>query len=207
MRAKMKISSLVKNIFTIIVLTTSLNFGQSLKPGDAIKLSFFNIEDSIKGNYYVEESGRIQFPYIGRVQIVDRDFAEVRSEIIEKYSKLYRNPEINVQSLIRISILGEVGNPGVYYLTGYETISDLLALAGGESSDSKIENTFILRNNTQMKVDLESFLMGENNIQDIGLESGDKVYVPRTWWVGARDASIVVSGVAVLVTIASLFTK
>ena len=207
MKTKMITKYFTNLITLVLILSLSSIFGQTLKPGDGIKLSFYNIDESINGDYYVEDNGNIQFPYIGTVKIIEKDFPEVRNEIIEKYSKLYKNPEINVQSLIRISILGEVGNPGVYYLTGYETITDLLALAGGESNDSKIENIIVLRNETQMEIDVESFLKGENNIHDIGLESGDKVYVPRTWWVGARDVSIVVSGLAVLVTVASLFSK
>ncbi len=207
MRAKMKIKNLTMFLVIVFTLSYSNSFSQTLKPGDGIKLAFYNIEDSIKGNYFIEENGSIQFPYIGSVNFLDKEFNEVKSEIIEKYSKFYKNPEINIQPLIRVDILGEVGSPGVYYLNGYETITDLLSYAGGETSDSNIDDIFVIRNNTRMKIDLESFLNGENSIHDIGLESGDKIYVPRTWWVSTRNASIVVSGLAVIVTIASIFSN
>lgn len=203
----MKIKNLVVILTVIIPLIYSNSFSQTLKPGDGIKLSFYNIEDSIKGNYFIEENGNIQFPYIGSVSFINKDFNTAKTEIIEKYSKFYKNPEINIQPLIKVDILGEVGNPGVYYLNGYETITDLLSYAGGETSDSNIDDIFVIRNNTRMEIDLESFLNGKNNIHDIGIESGDKVYIPRNWLVGARNASIIVSGVAVLVTVASLFRK
>lgn len=191
----------------LLVINTGLSFGQILKPGDGIRISFFNIEDSIKGNYYILDNGNLHLPYLGLINSHKKDFSDLRNEIIEKYSVLYNNPEINIQPLYRIDILGEIGNPGVYYLTGYETLTDLVALAGGETNDSNIEDIVLLRNDSKIDIDLQSFLKGKSNIGDIGIESGDKVYVPRTWWVGARDASIMVSGVAVLVAIAGLFTN
>lgn len=191
----------------LLFINTGLNFGQTLKPGDGIRISFFNIEDSIKGNYYILDNGNLHLPYLGLINSHKKDFSDLRNEIIEKYSVLYNNPEINIQPLYRIDILGEIGTPGVYYLTGYETLTDLIALAGGETNDSNIEDIVLLRNDSKIDIDLQSFLKGRSNIGDVGIESGDKVYVPRTWWVGARDASIMVSGVAVLVAIAGLFTN
>jgi len=190
-------------MFSFISILTA----QELKQGDGIRINFYNITENLTGDYFIQENGKMQLPYLGMINFIGEDFNLVRTNIINEYSKIYRNPEISIQPLLRVNILGEVGAPGVYFLTGYETISDLLALAGGETSDSNIEDLILLRNNSQMEVDLESFLEGDNKLVDIGLESGDQIFVPRTWWVGARNASILVSGVAVLVAVASLFTN
>ena len=201
----------MKNFLQLVVLLLILfvanTSAQILKPGDGINLSFFNILDKIKGEYYIQDNGKIQLPYLGLVNTVGRDFAAIRNEIIDEYSKIYRNPEINIQPLFRINVLGEVGKPGVYYATGFETFTDILAKAGGETNDANIDKIFILRNEMKMEIDLESIFENGNTFNDIGMQSGDKIYVPRTWWVEARDASIIVSGVAVLVGIVSLFTK
>jgi len=196
-----------KIFYITLFLFGGLTFGQNLKPGDGVKITLFNIDDSVVGTYYILDNSNLHLPYIGLINTYNKEFVSLKTEIIEEYSKLYRNPEIDVQALYRIDILGEVSNPGVYYLTGFETVTDLIALAGGETSDSNIENIVLIRNDSHIEIDLESFLKGENNLYDIGIESGDKVYVPRTWWVGARDASILVSGIAVLVAVAGLFTK
>lgn len=193
-------------ILTLILFVVNTS-AQTLKPGDGINLSFYNILDKIKGEYYIQDNGKIQLPFLGLINTVGRDFAAIRNEIISDYSKIYRNPEINIQPLFRIDVLGEVGKPGVYYATGFETFTDILAKAGGETTDADIDGIFILRNESKMEVDLKSIFENGNTFNDIGMQSGDKIYVPRTWWVGARDASIIVSGVAVLVGIVSLFTK
>ena len=192
----------------IIFLITSLQFfAQNLMPGDGVRINFYNINESISGDYFIQDNGNIQLPYLGLLNAVNCDFSLLRNEIYEKYSDIYRNPELSIQPLYRVDVLGEVGKPGVYYLTGFETISDLLSIAGGETSDSNIDELSIIRNDSQMEIDMEKFLLGKNNLADIGIESGDKVYVPRKWLVGVRDASVLVSGVAVLVAIVSLFTR
>ncbi|MBK8946963.1 MAG: polysaccharide biosynthesis/export family protein [Ignavibacteriae bacterium] len=192
----------------MFLMILSLNIlGQNLKPGDGIRVNFYNISEQISGDYFIQDNGKIHLPYLGLINSVDCEFNDLRTEIINKYSEIYKNPELSIQPLHRVDILGEVGKPGVYYLTGFETISDLLSLAGGETSDSNIDELSIIRNDSQIEIDLEKFLEGKNNLADIGLESGDKVYVPRKWLVGVRDASVIISGVAVLAAIASLFTR
>lgn len=192
----------------MFLMILSLNIlGQNLKPGDGIRVNFYNISEQISGDYFIQDNGKIHLPYLGLINSVDCEFNDLRTEIINKYSEIYKNPELSIQPLHRVDILGEVGKPGVYYLTGFETISDLLSLAGGETSDSNIDELSIIRNDSQIEIDLEKFLEGKNNLADIGLESGDKVYVPRKWLVGVRDASVIISGVAVLAAIASLFIR
>lgn len=195
------------NIAIFLMVTSLSILGQNLKPGDGIRINFYNITENLTGDYFIQDNGNLHLPYLGLINSVDSDFNDLRNQIISEYSKIYKNPELSIQPLYRVDILGEVGKPGVYYLTGYETISDLLSLAGGETSDSNIDELSIIRNDSQMEIDIEKFLEGENNLADIGLESGDKVYVPRKWLVGVRDASVIVSGVAVLAAIASLFTR
>jgi protein involved in polysaccharide export with SLBB domain len=207
MHGKEMTTNNLKIVSIIFFLLISFSYGQNLKPGDGIKISFYNVDEQIHGEYFIQDNGRIHLPYIGMINAQSNEFADIQSSIISEYSKIYKNPEITVQPLIRVNIIGEVGKPGVYYLTGFETITDLISLAGGETNDSNIENVMILRNDSQLDVDLESFLRGKNSLNDIGIESGDKVYLPRTWWVRARDVSIVVSGVAALVAIAGLFSK
>lgn len=201
----------MKKILFIILITFSISmsslYAQILRAGDGIRITFFNIEDAVKGDYFVQENNRIHLPYLGLINTLNKDFSEIRNEVINGYSNIYKNPEINIEPLYRISILGEVKQPGLYYLTGFEKLTDLIALAGGETSDSNLDGILLVREDANLKTDLSSFIKGKNTTADIGLISGDKIYVPRTWWVGARDASIIISGVAVLITMVSLFTK
>jgi polysaccharide export outer membrane protein len=204
----MKIKTpLLTAIFLVMILLSSTILPQNLKPGDGIKITFFNIEDSVEGNYIIQENDELHLPYLGIIKTVDKDFSKIAFEVVNGYKELYNTPEIDVRPLYRINVLGEVKNPGIYYLSGFETLTDVISLAGGENSDSDTDEITVIRNDEVIELDIEAFLDGDNNLNDIGIQSGDKIFVPRTWWVGARDASIIVSGVAVLAAIVSLFTK
>jgi protein involved in polysaccharide export with SLBB domain len=191
-------------LFFVLLFTISLP-SQNLNPGDGIRITFYNITDEISGDYYVQRGGVIQFPFIGVVDINRKDVDSIKSEIHDKYNSLYRNPELTVQPLYKVNILGEVRTPGFYYVTGFEKLSDLLALAGGETADADLNNIHIIRENEEYIVDGEEIIAKGNRVSDIGLQSGDRVFVSRSWWVGARNTTIIISGIAVLVTILSLF--
>ncbi len=192
-------------LISIFLVFTSINiFSQTLKPGDGIRINFYNVPENISGDYYIQDNGKIQLPYLGMIKATKLDFSVLKNEIMDGYSKIYRDPELGIQALYRICILGEVGKPGIYYLNGYETIFDLLSIAGGETNNSNIDEIKIIKNDNQLEIDMNDFINGENNLVDIGIESGDKVYVPRKCSVSIKDASVIVSSVAVLVALASL---
>jgi len=82
---------------------------------------------------------------------------------------------------------------------------DIIALAGGETSDADLDDIYIIREDKEITVDAEQIIMNGDKIEDIGLKSGDRIFVPRQWWVSARNAGIIISGVALVVTIISVF--
>jgi protein involved in polysaccharide export with SLBB domain len=189
-----------------ILLQVSL-FPQALGPGDGVRIIFYNVPESISGDYFIQLDGNVQMPFIGLIKTHNRDFHDIRTEIAHKYDSLYRDPELTIQPLLRINILGEVRQPGFYYLTGVEKLSGLMALAGGETADADIDNIYIIRNDKELAINSDELLADGGTVGDIGLQSGDRIFVPRQWWVGARNAAVIVSGVAVLVTIISLFVR
>ncbi|MGD9489722.1 MAG: polysaccharide biosynthesis/export family protein [Calditrichaceae bacterium] len=197
-------------LVTMVLLSFLINEtanSQGVNPGDGVRVTFFNISDAISGDYFVQQDGNMQLPYIGLVSVQNRDFSTIRHEIIAKYDSLYRNPELTVQPLYKINVLGEVRNPGLYYVTGIEKLTDLIAMAGGETSDTNLNGLYIIRDNKEIKVNAKSIIEKGDKVSDIGLRSGDRVFVPRKWWVGARNAAVIISAAAVLVTLASLFIR
>jgi protein involved in polysaccharide export with SLBB domain len=201
----------MKNIKIIIALIMCVLIAgtnaQSLNPGDGLRITIFNISEDISGDYYIQQDGRLQLPFLGSLNTNEKQFTDLHNEVLAKYDSLYRNPEITVQPLYRINVLGEVRNPGQYYVTGVEKLSNVLAMAGGETTDANLDDIYIVRNDEKLEVNVKDILSRGETINDIGLQSGDRVYVPREWWVGARNTTFLISGVAVLVTIVSLFVR
>ncbi|UCF64752.1 MAG: SLBB domain-containing protein, partial [bacterium] len=129
------------------------------------------------------------------------------NEIIAKYDSLYKDPEITVQPLFKINILGEVKRPGQYYVTGVETILDVVALAGGETQDANLNKLSFVRDEERININPKELIEKGSKLQEMGLKSGDQVIVPRGWWVFLRNASVIVSFAALAVTIIALSNR
>jgi len=195
-------------IFSLIFITiaTSLS-AQILKPGDGVRVKLLNVSDNVSGDYFVHEDSTLQLPYIGIFNTAKISYPSLKREIFKKYDSLYKNPELTVQPLFRVSILGEVNNAGVYHITGYETLTDLLAIAGGETNSADMDDIYVTRNNNKIEFDAEKVLTDGETLSDINLQSGDKIFVPRTFWSKSNDASIIISALAVIASIFAIIFR
>ncbi|MDP4117340.1 MAG: polysaccharide biosynthesis/export family protein [Bacteroidota bacterium] len=180
---------------------------QVLNPGDGVRIMFYNIPEKITGDYFLQNDSTVQLPYIGSIVTANRTYESIKNEIFKKYDSLYKDPELTIQPLYKINILGEIKTPGYYYITGYEKLAGIFAMAGGETSDADVENTYIIRDNKEIKLGKGGTIANGNTIGEYGLESGDRIFVPHKWWVGARNTAVIISGAAVLVTLVGILLK
>jgi polysaccharide export outer membrane protein len=182
---------------------------QVLEPGDGIRITFYNITgDDISGDYFIQQNGILQLPYIGILRINEREFSQVKSEIEMKYDSLYTGVELIILPLFRISVLGEVRTPGVYYVTGVEKLLDVIAMAGGETADSDMSEIYVERKDQEFIFDAEELIEGQGTPEeeDFYLQSGDRVFVSRTWGAGS-NVGILISAAGLLVAITALIVR
>ncbi len=78
----------------------------------------------------------------------------------------------------RIVALGEVSRPGSYDLLEGQHVTDLLAAAGGPSPKAGLSKAFIMRDNTQIPIDLKRVLGGDQEANTT-LKPGDMLVVPE----------------------------
>lgn len=194
----MKIVVIAVMIFEIFV---SDMFAQKLNPGDGVRITFLNITDQISGDYNIQQDGNIQLPFIGLIKTTNIDFKEFKKNISQKYSELYKDPELTIQPLLKINILGEVRTPGYYYVTDIENMTGILALAGGVTGSAASGEIYIIRDNEEILLDAYELMEANKTANDIGLQSGDRIFVPRSFWADAGQYSIILSGLAVLTTL------
>lgn len=187
-------------MIVIVVIMGMNSYAQNLLPGDGVKIIFYNISDHISGNYFIQDNGDISLPYLGQIAAANRNIDSVRAEIIGKYNKLYRNPEITVLPLIKINILGQVNKPGYYYVTGVEKLSDLIAEAGGTTSEANLNSIYITRNDKQFKINGTKIIEKGSKLDDIGLQSGDQIYISKKWLNGS-NTTIIISVVSAVTSI------
>ncbi len=200
------------NYLSILLVATlsifnSLNtFAQGLNPSDGIRISFLDINDLITGDYFIQPNGLISLPLIGAINTNNKDFKQIKSEIEARYDSLYKDPHLSVNALFRINILGEVRNPGFYYVSDSEKFTAILAFAGGTTETADIGNIKLIRDFNEIKIDVHEIITEGNTAKEFGLQSGDQIFVPRDWWVSNSSwITIVASAVALIVTTYAIF--
>jgi len=174
---------------------------QQLNPGDGVRVTFLNITDQVSGDYFIQQDGNIQLPFIGLVKTTNIDYKEFKKTIFAKYSELYKDPALTIQPLLKINILGEVRTPGYYYVTDIENMTGILALAGGVTGSAATGDIYIVRGNEEILLDRYELMEANKTADDIGLQSGDRIFVPRSFWADAGQYGIILSGLAVLTTL------
>jgi polysaccharide export outer membrane protein len=182
-------------------------YAQELNPGDGVRITFLDIQDDISGDYYIQSNGYIQLPFIGIINTTNKDFTTIKSQIEFRYDSLYKNPVLTVNALFRINVLGEVTNPGFYFITEMEKFTAIIALAGGTTGNADLESIYLVRDNQEINLDVITIIQEGSSATDFGLRSGDQIYVPRTWWADARGITIILSAAALLVTIVAIFLR
>lgn len=192
-------------IFRIFVflffLLVSTGLGQKLNPGDGVRIIFLNITDIISGDYHIQIDGNLQLPFLGLLNTTNLEFPQIKKTIMQRYDSLYRDPELTVQPLFRINILGEVRTPGYYYVTDVEKMTGILALAGGVTGYAATDEIYIIRDNEEINLNISEIVEKGNTVADLGLRSGDRIFIPRSFWADAGQYAIILSGVTVLTTL------
>ena len=193
--------------FFFLVNGSAVLNAQELNPGDGVRIAFLDITDDISGDYYIQPDGRLQLPFVGIINTNNKDFYQIKTEIVERFDSLYRNPELMVLSLFKINILGEVNAPGNYYVTEDEKLADILSLAEGTTGDANLDNIYVVRGDREIELDMEAIFEEGNTVSDIGLKSGDQIFVPRSFWADPARFTWIFSVVALIITSIALFVK
>lgn len=162
----------------------SVNVENKFHPGDEISLHIIGYED-LSGTFLIQSDGSVEIPLIGNVKAADLTPQEITERIKEEFRKyILTEPQVILTATYRVTILGEVEKPGLYKIHGTEKITDLIAMAMGLTDRAKLSNAKISRDSTVIVSNLEQVLKEGKTVSDIGIHSGDIIYIPRSWWSG-----------------------
>ena len=105
-------------------------------------------------DYIVDKNGDIEFPVIGKVNVLGLSPEELKVDLKERLSSYLKDPIINVRLRnFTVTVLGEVRSPGTYPIIGEQvTILEALGLAGDLTIKGKRENVMVIRDFDGVKV-------------------------------------------------------
>ncbi len=99
--------------------------------------------------YTVDTYGDINFPVLGKLHVVGMTQSEVIRMIEDRLKGQLVNPIVTMRFLnARVTVLGEVKNPGTYILNnGKITILEALGMAGDLTQYARRDNILVMREN------------------------------------------------------------
>jgi polysaccharide export outer membrane protein len=147
-----KDSIVMDTVYTILIQPNDiLSIYVASISEDAGKIFNYTSNDnngtSDASGYVVDQNGNIQMPLVGDVRVAGLTTPQARDTVNKRLSKYLVNPSVklNIRNF-RVTILGEVGKPGVYPVTNEKiTLTEALAMAGDLTAYSLRENIMIVR--------------------------------------------------------------
>jgi polysaccharide biosynthesis/export protein len=158
-----------------------------LQNGDVMVLDFpftpeFNATITVQPDGYVNLRG------IDDMHVEGMTTPEFQQALKAAYEKILHDPVVTVtlQTFVApyFSAYGEVGKPGKYDLHGDTTVAQAIAVAGGFTNHAKHSQVMLFRRISNdwvsaQKVDLKHMLKTGNLSEDLHLQPGDMLYVPK----------------------------
>jgi polysaccharide export outer membrane protein len=156
----------------------------TLGPGDLIEVSVYNVPE-LTSKVRVSNSGDIYLPLIDYVHVEGLTQEEAQTLIEKRLADggFVRNPHATIFvdefTSQGVTIIGEVGRPGVYPNIGDHKLYEVVSQAGGFSQNASRKITIIRRNQEEpIRVSLPRNL-GDDLSGNIPIQAGDTITVPR----------------------------
>ena len=162
-----------------------------VQPGDQVNIALYTAAGTrlaeVSGERTVDPNGELFLPFLGTIQVVGMETADIRRLLEERYGALYSDPVVEVITNVNVNITGAVRSPGQFYVPPSATLVDALALAGGVTSEidlglaggaSDPSRVRLVRNGVATVLDLRPLEI-RPEIIDLRIQSGDWLYVPR----------------------------
>lgn len=174
-----------------------------LRPGDVLEIVVYR-DKELSNKYLIDSRGFVQIPGLGVIQAAGLDPTQVKARLVDSLrARGFERPEISVQPLVRVSVLGEVRAPNLFPVDPGTSLLQLLTLAGGPTPNAELRKARVIRDGRAFTVDLESAL-GGGAAGRIVLYSNDYLIVPKKTGFTRENLGLVLSGVGVLLTIVNV---
>jgi polysaccharide export outer membrane protein len=97
--------------------------------------------------YLTAQDGTIDFPVLGRVKVAGLTRTELSELLVKRISEYVKDPIVTIRILnFKISVLGEVSQPGTYNIQGERlTLPEALGLAGDMTIFGRRDNVLVIR--------------------------------------------------------------
>lgn len=162
--------------------------------------------------YLVDNEGRVELPFVGKVKIAGLTTEEAKEEIRRQVNNYFNEPVVNVRfANYKVTVLGEVARPSSYIVPNEKVnIFDALGMAGDMTVFGRRENVLLMRDTLNYKKLIRLNLNSKDIVTSpyFFLQPNDIVYVEPDKGKSAsvdayrnREITLIASGISLLTVI------
>lgn len=172
------------------------------KIGDRIALSVRG-EPDLPDTVVVEPGPRIELPLFGEISLHGVLRSEVEEHLTRELGAYINNPVVSANGLMRVSIQGQVGQPGFYVVPAETLVTEALMVAGGPGGSADLERLRIERGQTELIAgeQLQEAMREGWTLDQLNMQAGDQIVLPErgggVWGTVGRVALGVVPGLVI----------
>lgn len=165
--------------------STSKSTGD-FSPGDGVRIKVWR-DVSVSGqgdfgglglndDFLIDNRGNVLLPIIGEMRAVGHTRRSLARAIEDSLS--IRAARIMCLPLIRVTLLGAVNKPGSYLIEARESLWSLINEAGGPANNVDLKKLYIERGGEVVNNNLREAFEQAHSLEQLGVRSGDQIYVP-----------------------------
>ena len=165
-----------------------------IAPGDVLTITVWehpeltipsgSFRSAEEGGNVVKADGSVFYPYAGELAVSGLTTGEVQTLLQNRLGSVIKRPQIDVRVAAfqsqKAYISGSVMKPGVIPITNNPlTLLDAIELQGGLTETASWGEVTLSRNDTTQRISLRSLYEQGNWSNNILLQDGDLIHVPR----------------------------
>jgi polysaccharide export outer membrane protein len=131
------------------MLSTQDSGDYTIGPEDKLTIRVFEVKDLSFENEQVDASGQIMLPLVGKVKASGKTTEQLEDEIAQRLGKYLQSPQVSVSvtesASQKVTVEGNVKNPGVYQVRGHTTLMQAVAMAGGPDDEADTHKVAVIR--------------------------------------------------------------
>jgi polysaccharide export outer membrane protein len=145
---------------------------QTLRPGDHLRITVLSDDKNLSGEFEVAPDSSLKHPLYNQVKVAGVPVSQLKGIIASFLRKFQKEPLLELEPLLKVTVGGEVKAPSVYLLPPETTLMDAIARAGGPTERANPDQVAVLRDGHKLALNLGE--LGSRH-EMLTIQSGDHV--------------------------------
>jgi len=147
------------------------------RAGDAIGLEVRG-QPQWTGSFTVQPDQTLLLPGVPPIDLEGALYSEAPAIIEAGLATVLRDPQVEIDSRMRVAVVGEFKEPGYYDVSGSMLVSDVVMLAGGPTNAAATEKLKVRRMG-ETYVEGPALSAAGLTLDDLGIMPGDAFQMPN----------------------------